>query len=60
MGLVSLTPASSPILDLAGYEIISVATTKDNQMKRPRPLMMLKVGNGIRLYSGKDYVEIAK
>ena len=48
------------ILDLAGNEIISVATTKDNQMKRPRPLMMLKVGNGIRLYSGKDYVEIAK
>src|SRR5437660_11715804 len=43
------------ILDLAGNEIISVSTTKDNQMKRPRPLMMTRSGNGIRLYSGRDY-----
>jgi len=47
------------VLDLAGKEILSVSTTKDNQMKRPRPLMMTKSGNGIRLYSGKDYVVIA-
>ncbi|HAF15182.1 MAG TPA: hypothetical protein DHU55_03360 [Blastocatellia bacterium] len=47
------------VLDLAGNEILSVATTKDNQMKRPRPLMMTKSGNGIRLYSGKDYAVIA-
>jgi len=49
------------ILNLAGDEIVSVSTTKDNQMKRPRPLMMTKAGNGIRLYSGKDYaVVVAK
>jgi hypothetical protein len=47
------------ILDLAGNEILSVSTTKDNQMKRPRPLMMAKSGAGIRLYSGKDYAVIA-
>jgi hypothetical protein len=47
------------ILDLAGKEILSVSTTKDNQMKRPRPLMMTRSGNGIRLYSGKDYAVIA-
>jgi hypothetical protein len=47
------------ILDLAGNEILSVSTTKDSQMKRPRPLMMTKAGNGIRLYSGKDYAVIA-
>ncbi len=47
------------ILNLAGDEIVSVSTTKDNQMKRPRPLMMTKAGNGIRLYSGKDYAIIA-
>lgn len=47
------------VLDLAGNEILSVSTSKDNQMKRPRPLMMTKSGNGIRLYSGKDYVVIA-
>ncbi len=46
------------ILNLAGNEILSVSTTKDNQMKRPRPLMMTKAGNGIRLYSGKDYAVI--
>jgi hypothetical protein len=47
------------VLDLAGNEIFSVSTTKDEQMKRPRPLMMTKSGNGIRLYSGKDYAVIA-
>ena len=47
------------VLDLAGNEILSVSTAKDNQMKRPRPLMMTKSGNGIRFYSGKDYVVIA-
>lgn len=47
------------ILDLAGNEILSVATTKDNQLKRPRPLMMTKSGNEIRLYSGKNYAVIA-
>ncbi|HEY3025184.1 MAG TPA: hypothetical protein VGJ55_03435 [Pyrinomonadaceae bacterium] len=47
------------ILDLAGNEILSVSTTKDSQMKRPRPLMMTRSGNGIRLYNGKDYAVIA-
>jgi hypothetical protein len=47
------------VLDLAGNQIFSVSTTKDNQTKRPRPLMMAKSGNGIRLYSGRDYVVIA-
>jgi hypothetical protein len=47
------------VLDLAGNEILSVSTTKDNQMKRPRPLMMTRSGNGIRFYNGKDYAVIA-
>src|SRR6266545_162426 len=47
------------ILDLAGNEILSVSTTKDNQVKRPRPLMMTKSGDGIRFYSGKNYAVIA-
>ncbi|MEP6570414.1 MAG: hypothetical protein ABJC10_11635 [Acidobacteriota bacterium] len=46
------------ILDLAGNEILSVSTTKDSQMKRPRPLMMTTAGNGIRLYSGREYAVI--
>jgi hypothetical protein len=47
------------ILDLAGKEILSVSTTKDTQLKRPRPLMMTKSGDLIRLYAGKNYAEIA-
>ena len=47
------------ILDLAGNEIISVSTEKESKLKRPRPLMMTSVENGIRLYSGKNYAVIA-
>ena len=46
------------ILDLAGNQILSVATTRDSELKRPRPLMMTKAGDGIRFYSGKDYVTV--
>lgn len=47
------------VLDLAGKEILSVSTSRDNQLRRPRPLTMVKSGNGVRLYSGKDFAEIA-
>jgi hypothetical protein len=47
------------ILDVGGREILSVSTTKDSRMKRPRPLMMSKSGNTVLLYSGKDYAVIA-
>ena len=47
------------ILDLAGSKILSVSTTRDSKLKRPRPLMMTSEGDGIRLYGGKDYVVIA-
>ena len=46
------------ILDLAGNQILSVSTTNDKQLKRPRPLMMTASGNAVRFYSGKDYAEI--
>jgi len=47
------------VLDLAGNRVIAVATTKDSALKRPRPLMMAKAADGIRLYNGKDFVTIA-
>jgi hypothetical protein len=47
------------ILDLAGNLVLSVSTTKDSSLKRPRPLTMIKSGNEVRLYSGKDYAAIA-
>jgi hypothetical protein len=47
------------ILDLAGNQVLSVSTTKDSSLKRPRPLTMIKSGNDVRLYSGRDYAVIA-
>ena len=47
------------ILDLGNNEILSVATTKDNELKRPRPLMITKDGSVLRFYSGRDYVTIS-
>lgn len=47
------------ILDLAGEQIFSVSTTKDSGLRRPRPLMMMKSGDDVRLYSGRDYVTIS-
>jgi len=46
------------ILDLAANQVLSVSTTKDTELKRPRPLMMMKAADGLRFYSGKDYVTI--
>lgn len=47
------------ILDLAGNQILSISSTKDSALRRPRPLVMTKTGNELRLYSGRDYVVIA-
>ena len=47
------------ILDLAGNQILTVATAKDASLKRPRPLVMIQSGNEVRLYSGRDYAVIA-
>ena len=46
------------ILDLAGNKVLSVSTMKDAELKRPRPLMMMKAADGLRFYGGKDYVTI--
>lgn len=47
------------IFDLSSKQILSVATATDNEMKRPRPLMMVSAAKGIRLYKGKSYVLIS-
>jgi hypothetical protein len=47
------------ILDLAGNQILTISTTKDSELKRPRPLMMAKAADGLRFYNGKDYVVVA-
>jgi hypothetical protein len=47
------------VLDLAGNEVISISTRNDKSLRRPRPLMMIKNGDEIRLYSGRSYVVIS-
>jgi hypothetical protein len=47
------------VMDISGKEVLSVDTTKDKSLKRPRPLMMTLDTQGARLYTGRDYVVIS-
>jgi len=47
------------VMDLSGKEVLSVSSSNDKALKRPRPLMMTVEAQGIRMYSGRDYVVIA-
>jgi hypothetical protein len=47
------------VLDLSGKEIFSGSPIADNELKRPRPLMMIKSGAAVRFYVGRSYVVIA-
>jgi len=47
------------IFDVGGNAIMSAAAVKDSKMQRPRPLMMVKETDGLRLYAGRSYVVIA-
>ncbi len=47
------------VLDLSGKEILSTTASPDKELKRPRPLMMSRVADGIRLYGGRSYVTTA-
>ena len=46
------------IMNIAGEQILSVTTTKDSTLRRPRPLMLVEAGNDVRFYSGRDYALI--
>jgi len=47
------------IFDLSSKRILSAAANNDALMKRPRPLQMVSVARGVRLYKGKSYVLIS-
>ena len=47
------------VMNIAGEQLLSVSTSKDNALRRPRPLMLVEAGNEVRFYSGKDYALIA-
>jgi hypothetical protein len=46
------------IMDVAGNDVVSVSSTNDKELRRPRPLMMIASEQGIRFYSRRDYVVI--
>ena len=48
------------LFDVGGEQLRSVRTTRDTALRRPRPLMMAKDGDNIRLYSGRNYVVISR
>ncbi len=44
------------VYDLAGSLQFSVKTLRDDRLRSPRPLAIVKAGDGIRFYRGRDYV----
>lgn len=46
------------VMDIAGNDVLSVSSTNDKELRRPRPLMMTASGQEIRFYSRRDYVVI--
>ncbi len=47
------------VFDVGGHAVLTVAATRDAQLRRPRPLMMQKSAAGLRFYSGRSYVVLA-
>jgi hypothetical protein len=47
------------IFDVGGKQVLSVDAGKDKDLKRPRPLTLVKTTDEIRLYSGRNYVTVA-
>ena len=44
------------VMNVAGTDVLSVASQNDEQLKRPVPLKLEKDGGAYRLYAGKKYV----
>ena len=47
------------VMDIAGNDVLSVSSTNDKALRRPRPLMMATSEEGIRFYSRRDYVVLS-
>ena len=46
------------IFDVGGNQLHSVVTARDSELSAPRPLAFVKAGDGVRLYRGRNFVEI--
>jgi hypothetical protein len=47
------------LFDIGGKLILTVKTQNDKEIKRPRPLMMVQAGDGVRLYDERNYVVLS-
>jgi hypothetical protein len=47
------------IFDVGGHRLFTLVAGKDARLRRPRPLMMQKAADGVRLYAGRSFVLIA-
>lgn len=47
------------VFDVSGNRVLSVDASQDRALRRPRPLMMMRAADGLRLYSGRSYVTVA-
>ena len=46
------------VMNIAGADLLSVASQNDEQLKRPVPLKLVKDGEAYRLYAGRKYVVV--
>ena len=46
------------VMDLAGNDVLTVSSTNDKALRRPRPVTKTASEEGLRFYSRRDYVVI--
>jgi len=46
------------VFDIGGNLLHSVSAPKDSKLQSPRPLAIIKSGNDLRLYRGRNYVAL--
>jgi hypothetical protein len=46
------------VMNVAGTDLLSVASQNDEELKRPVPLKLVKDGEAYRLYAGRKYVVV--
>jgi hypothetical protein len=49
------------VMDLGAHDVLSIASGKDADLKRPVPLQIVgQSGGKYRLYAGRDYVDLSR
>lgn len=56
---LGFTDGKINVYDLSGSLVLSVSTSIDKALRRPRPLAMTSSPDGLRLYAGRAYAIIA-